>query len=90
MAITNILRADDVSIEISRDMQTFSDVIATKISDNFEQEITKRLADEIINVVFEGASKYEVAALMHVLLNDPDIRSKMVAYRAKQRMGIDT
>lgn len=90
MAITNMLRADDVSIEINRDMQTFSDVIATKISDNLEQEISKKLADEIINVVFEGASKGEVAALMHVLLNDPDIRSKMAAYRAKQRMGIDT
>lgn len=90
MAITSTLNVDDISVEVSRDIRTFSDVVSTKLSEKMEQEITKKLVDEIINVVFEGASKYEAAALMHVLLNDPDIRSKMAAYRAKQRIGIDT
>ena len=88
MTIKNITKVDSVAIELAKDPQTFTDVIATRISDEMERDILDKVKDELLLDLFGPIPEDEVKAFIQVLITDPEIKEKMVAYRTKQRMGI--
>lgn len=88
MAITNTLRVNDVRVELNKDPQTFTDVIATRISREMEHDVLEKVKDELLLDLFGPIPEDEIRAFIQVLITDPQVKEKMVAYRTKQRMGI--
>lgn len=82
MTILSAVKMDGLLVDHVTDPATFQDGVVAKLREQLVRDLIDRARKEL----FGPMSKEEFEAFVYVLLNDPDIRAKMAAYRTKKRL----